>query len=42
MSVHGRSETLIPGRAARGVSPLGAHGRSEALIPGRAARRFLP
>jgi hypothetical protein len=39
MSAHGRSEALIPERAARRVSPMSAHGRSEALIPKRAARR---
>jgi hypothetical protein len=38
MSAHGRSEALIPERAARRVSPMSAHGRSEALIPERAAR----
>ena len=39
MSAHGRSEALIPARAARRVSPMSAHGRSEVLIPQRAARR---
>jgi hypothetical protein len=41
MSAHGRSEALIPERAAREGGPLSAHGRSEALIPQRAARRLV-
>jgi len=40
MSAHGRSEALIPERAARRVVQS-AHGRSEALIPERAARRVV-
>jgi hypothetical protein len=41
MSAHGRSEALIPKRAAREGSQMSAHGRSEALIPKRAARRVV-
>jgi hypothetical protein len=39
MSAHGRSEALIPQRAALEGSSMSAHGRSEALIPQRAALR---
>jgi hypothetical protein len=41
MSAHGRSEALIPERAARRVSPMSAHGRSETANYGRAARRSV-
>jgi hypothetical protein len=41
MSAHGRSEALIPKRAARRVVQMSAHGRCEALIPKRAARRAI-
>ncbi len=41
MSAHGRSEALIPQRAARRI-PGCAHGRSEALIPQRAAQEVFP
>jgi hypothetical protein len=41
MSAHGRSEALIPPRAARAGNPVCAHGRSEALIP-RARRADGP
>ena len=41
MSAHGRSEALVPQRAARRDCPNGAHGRSEALIPQREARRVV-
>jgi len=40
MSAHGRSEALIPQRAARRVG-MSALGRPEALIPQRAARRVV-
>jgi hypothetical protein len=42
MSAPGRSEALIPERAARRGSHMSAPGRSEALIPQRAARRAAP
>jgi hypothetical protein len=38
MSAPGRSEALIPQRAARREIRMSAPGRSEALIPQRAAR----
>jgi hypothetical protein len=40
MSAPGRSEALVPQRAARRESPMSAPGRPEALIPQRAARRI--
>ena len=39
MSAPGRSQALIPQRAARRVFGMSAPGRSQALIPQRAARR---
>jgi hypothetical protein len=39
MSAPGRSQALIPQRAARRAVLMSAPGRSQALIPQRAARR---